>query len=64
MSLTDVLGDAGFAAGMVILAGVTVNYFREPILDKYIFPWAEKLQERCDKDEKEKNDDYRISDNK
>jgi hypothetical protein len=53
MNLTDMLHGAGFAAKV----GLIVYGFKKLIVDKYI-PYAERLQEKCDLDEKENTDDY------
>ncbi len=52
MNLTDILGGAG-----VVVATMGVFY----AIDKYFIPYANKLQEKCDKEEKEAGDDYKIS---
>ena len=58
MSLVDILEGTAKLLG----AGVIIYGLNE--LRKQYIPWAEKLQEAYDKEEKECTDDYRFSDEK
>lgn len=60
MGLADVLGFARDFAEIAVLSAGVSYVIDKSILNNYV-PWAEKLQKKCDEDEKEKNDDYRFS---
>ncbi len=59
MDLTDTLQNAGAVLFDTARLAVIVYGFKKLVIDKYI-PFAEKLQEKYDKEEKEARDDSRI----